>query len=40
MKNGGRHNFRKHREIKNGEQYVVLDIFLMFDDMDKIKSHL
>ena len=30
-----RHNVRKHREIKNGEQYIVLGIYLMLDFLDK-----
>ena len=37
MKNCGCHNVRKDREIKNGEQYVVLDISLKFGNLDKIK---
>ena len=28
---------RKHREIKNGNNYIILDISLKFDNMDKIK---
>ena len=30
MKNCGRHNVRKHREIKNDEKYTTLDISLDF----------
>ena len=26
MKNGGRHNVRKHREIKGSDNYVTLDM--------------
>ena len=37
MKNGGRRNVRKHREIKNGEKYITLDISLKFFSLDKIK---
>ena len=37
MKNCGRQNFRKHREIKNGDQYIVLDVYLKFGDFDKMK---
>ena len=40
MKNCGRHNVRKHREIKGGEKYVTLDISLKFDSLDNIKSNL
>ena len=25
----GRRNVRKHKEIKNGEQYISLDIYLL-----------
>ena len=37
MKNCGRHNVRKHREIKDGEKYVILNIFLYFVSIDKMK---
>ena len=37
MKNFGRHNFRKHREIKGSDKYVALDILLKFDILEKIK---
>ena len=37
MRNCGHHNVRKHRDIKNGDQYVVLGISLKFGDLDKIK---
>ena len=37
MKNCGCRNVRKHREIKNGEKYITLEISLKFGSMDKIK---
>ena len=37
MKNCGHRNVRKHREIKNGEKYITLDISLKFDSLDKMK---
>ena len=37
MKNCGRLNFRKHREIKNGEKYTTLDISLEFGSLDKME---
>ena len=37
MKNGGRCNFRKHKEIKGSEKYVTLDIYSKFDSLDKIR---
>ena len=37
MKNGGRRNVRKHREINNSEQYITLDISLNFGNLNKIK---
>ena len=37
MKNCGRRNVRKHREIKGSDNYVTLDILLKIDSMDKIK---
>ena len=30
MKNCGRLNFRKHRDITDGEKYITLDIYLNF----------
>ena len=30
-------NVRKHGEIKNGEQYIAMDIYLNLDCMDKIE---
>ena len=35
--NGGSCNFRKHREIKNGEKYITLDISLDFGSLYKMK---
>ena len=37
MKNCGRHNVRKHRDIKGSDNYVTLDISLKFDSLDKKK---
>ena len=37
MKNGGRRNVRKHREIKGSDNYVTLDISSKFDSLDKMK---
>ena len=37
MKSFGRRNVRKHRDIKNGEKYITLDISLKFGIMDKMK---
>ena len=38
MKIYGCRNVSKHREIKNGENYVTLDISLKYGNMDKIKT--
>ena len=35
MQSCGRSNIRKHRDIKNGEQYIVLEISSKIDCMDK-----
>ena len=35
MKICGRRNVSKHREIKNGEQYIVLDVYSKLDFKDK-----
>ena len=35
--NFGRHNIGKHREIKDGEKYITLEISLKLGSMDKIK---
>ena len=40
MKNCGRLNVRKHREIKDSERYIILDISLKFGSLDNIKSNL
>ena len=37
MKSCSRLNVRKHREIKNGDNYITLDILLKFGSLDKIK---
>ena len=37
MKNGGRRNVRKHKEIKGSDKYVTLDISIKFDNMEKMK---
>ena len=38
MKNGGRRNVRKHRDTKNGGQYVVLEISVKFHNTEKMKT--
>ena len=37
MKNCGRRNDRKYREIKGSDKYVTLDILLKIDSIDKMK---
>ena len=37
MKICGRPNVRKHREIKDGENYITLDISLKFGSLEKMK---
>ena len=37
MKNCGRRNVSKHREIRGSYRYVTLDISLKFDSLDKMK---
>ena len=37
MKNCGRRNVRKHKEIKGSDRYVTLDISLNFENLDKMK---
>ena len=37
MKRFGRRNVSKHREIKNGERCITLDISLKFGSPDKMK---
>ena len=36
MDNSGRRNIRKHKEIKVSDKYVMLDISLKFDNLDKM----
>ena len=38
MKKCGRHNVRKHTEIKNGGEYIAWDISLDFVSLDKMKT--
>ena len=38
MKNGGRRNVRKQKDIKGSYRYVTLDISSKFDSLDKMKS--
>ena len=37
MKNCGCRNFRRHRDIKVSERYVILDVLLKFDSLEKIR---
>ena len=37
MKNCGRRNVRKHKEIKGIDKYFTLDISSKFDSLDKMK---
>ena len=37
MKNCGRRNVRKHKEIKGSDKYVTLDISSKFGSLDKMK---
>ena len=37
MKNCGRRNARKHKEIRGSDKYVTLDISSNFDSLDKMK---
>ena len=37
MKNCGRRNVRKHREIKGSDKYVTLEISLKFVSLDKMR---
>ena len=37
MKNCGRHNVSKHKEIKGSDKYFTLEISLKFESLDKIK---
>ena len=36
MKNCGRHNVMKHKDIRGSDKYVTLDISSKFDSMDKM----
>ena len=36
MKNGGYHNVRKHRDIKDSNKYITLDISLKFGILDNM----
>ena len=38
MKNCGRSNVRKHKEIRGSDKYVTLDISSTFDSLDKTKT--
>ena len=35
MRSCAHHNVRKHKEIKNGEQYIALEIYLQIDWLEK-----
>ena len=37
MKNCGRRNVRKHKDINGSDKYVTLDISSKFDSLDKMK---
>ena len=37
MKNSGRCNFKKYRDIKDGDKYITLDISLNFGSLDNMK---
>ena len=37
MKNYSCRDVRKHREINNSEEYITLDISLIYDILDKMK---
>ena len=37
MKNCGRRNVRKHKEIRGSDKYVTLDVSSKFDSLDKMK---
>ena len=37
MKNYGRHNVRKYREIKGSDKYVTMDNLLKFYSLDKMR---
>ena len=37
MKNCGRRNVRKHRQIKDSDKYITLDILLKFGSLEKMR---
>ena len=37
MKNCGRRNVRKHKDVRGSDKYVTLDISSKFDSLDKMK---
>ena len=37
MKNCGRQNVRKHRDIKGSDNYIILNILLKFGSLDKMR---
>ena len=37
MRNSGHHNLGENREIKDGEKYIILDIYLNFGSLNKMK---
>ena len=37
MKNCGRQNVRKHREIKGSDNYIILNKLLKFGSLDKMR---
>ena len=37
MKNCGRRNVRKHKDVKGSDKYVTLDISSKFDSLEKMK---
>ena len=38
MKNCGCRNVRKHRDIKDSDKYITLDISLKFDSLENMKT--
>ena len=37
MKKFGRRNFKKHRDIKGSDNYIILNISLKFGTLDKMR---
>ena len=37
MKNRGRQNVRKHRDIKDSDKYITVEILLRFGILDKMR---